>query len=340
MKGIVTLVFLLVSKLSFSQRTTFNFSYIDRKVQSIGVCSPDSLVKKLTSSYSTDLEKLRSIFRWITENIAYRTNNYAGYRRNRWQRTAEEIEDTFAYSGLNERIAIEVLNKKEAVCDGYARLFKVLCDHAGIRSEIITGYARSNMNRVGSHFKSNHRWNAVLLDSNWYLLDATWASGYISYNGNQFVKEYDNYYFLTRPIDFIRDHYPEDSRWTLLSKPPTLKEFYSTPFKHTAYAKYSILSFLPHKGIIEGAVGDTINVELTMGNIAGNTIASDTLKDDIALFPEAYALDFLKPSFNDDNLKISYRYTITSNDIEWLNITYNDDVVLRYKLDIRKSKEE
>jgi len=336
MKSLFTFFFSLAMKLSFSQGQTVNLAYVDRKVQNVDVSSPDSLAQKLTSSYVTDLEKLRSIFRWITENISYRTKNVVGSRRS--IKYMIEEEDTLSQS-LNERIAVEVLKKREAVCDGYARLFKILCDYAGLRSEIITGYARSNIDRVGSYFKSNHRWNAVFLDSSWHLLDVTWASGYISY-GDQFIRAYDNYYFMTPPEQFIRDHYPEDSRWTLLTNPPTLKEFYRTPFKHSAFSKYSIVSFAPAKGIIEASVGDTIKVELTMGNSEKHGIAPDTLKDDTHILPLAFSLDSLKPVFNDDKKRISYQYTINSPSVEWLNVMYNDDVILRYKLNIRKNKEE
>jgi hypothetical protein len=337
MKGVISIFFLLITKLSFAQKQSLNFSYIDRKVQSIEACAPDSLAEKLSASYVTDVEKIRSIFRWITENIAYRTKNYPGSRKG--AKYLIEPEDTLSAS-LNERIAIEVLRKKEAVCDGYARLFKTLCDYAGIRSEIITGYARPNMTRMGEQFKSNHRWNAVLADSNWYLLDATWSSGYITYNSDQFVKAYDDYYFMTPPEDFIRDHYPEDSRWTLLTNPPTLREFYRTPFRHSAFAKYSILSFAPMKGIIEATIGDTVNVELTMADIDRREIAPDTLKEDVAILPQTHMSDFLSPSIGNDSGKISYRYPITTNNVEWLNIMYNDDIILRYKLNIRKNKDD
>jgi hypothetical protein len=338
MRGVIVAFFLMITKLCFAQKQSLNFFYIDRKVQSIEACAPDSLAGKLTSSYVTDAEKIRSIFRWITENIAYRTKNYPGSRKGKYL-IVEELEDTLSAS-LNERIAIEVLRKKEAVCDGYARLFKTLCDYAGIRSEIITGYARANMNRVGEQFKSNHRWNAVLVDSNWYLLDATWASGYITYSSDQFVKAYDDYYFMTAPEDFIRDHYPEDSRWTLLTNPPTLREFYRTPFRHSAFAKYSISSFAPMKGIIEAAIGDTVNVELMMAGIDRREIAPDTLKEDIAILPQTHSSDFLSPIIGNDRSKISYRYPISSNNVEWLNIMYNDDIILRYKLNIRKNKDD
>jgi hypothetical protein len=340
MKGLFSIFFLLVACCSsFSQKKSLNFSYIDYKVQSIKASSPDSLSFKLTSFYTSDIEKLRAIFRWITGNIAYRTTNYSFYKRGKQRAVIEELEDSvYESKSLNERIAINVLNQREAVCDGYARLFKVLCDYAGLRSEIITGYARTSIGRAGSQFKPNHRWNAVLIDSAWHLLDVTWASGFISYS-DQFVKAYDDYYFLTPPEHFIKDHYPQDYRWTLLPDPPTLQEFYRTPFKHSAFSKYSILSFAPGKGVIEASLGDTINIELTMTDIENKRmIAPDTLADAVTWLPENNVVNLSEFVTTRDKNKISYQYPVDSETSEWLNVIYNEDVVLRYRLNVKKKE--
>ena len=80
-------------------------------------------------------------------------------------------------------------------------------------------------------------------------------------------------------------------------------------------------------------------MELTLADMNNREIAPDTLKDDLDILPTAYALDILKPS-EDDKKKISYSYPISSTDIEWLNVIYNDDVILRYKLNVKKNKED
>ncbi len=51
-----------------------------------------------------------------------------------------------------------------AVCEGYARAFKLLCQSAGIECILITGDSKG----VG------HLWNMVKLDGNWYHVDVTW----------------------------------------------------------------------------------------------------------------------------------------------------------------------
>jgi hypothetical protein len=341
MKSLLSIFFLLLALAGFSQKKEGNFSYVNHKAQSIQALSPDSLSYKLTSPYTTDIEKLRAIFYWITENITYRIKTYPLYKKEKKSSVVAAVEDSVYESKfLNERIAIDVLRKREAVCDGYARLFKVLCDYAGLRSEIITGYVRTNMYQMESQFKPNHRWNAILVDSSWQLADATWASGFISYSGGEFVKAYDDRYFLAPPEEFIKDHYPDDDRWTLLSNPPTLREFYRTPFKPSAFSKYSILSFAPSKGVIEAVVGDTLSIELTMTDLEnGRRIAPDTLRDAVNWLPENNVTDLSEFNISGDKKKISYKFPVTSNNTEWLNIIYNEDVILRYRLHVRKSKD-
>src|SRR6185436_9156125 len=103
---------------------------------------------------------------------------------------------------LNERVAIEVMKKRTALCDGYARLFKTLCDHAGIPAAIIQGYAKGGGRNL--RFGVNHYWNAVFFDNEWHLLDATWASGYMNWRGDEFTKDYEPAYFLAAPENFIK----------------------------------------------------------------------------------------------------------------------------------------
>ncbi|HUP10712.1 MAG TPA: transglutaminase domain-containing protein, partial [Niastella sp.] len=248
-------VFLVLTIIVRAQERPVSFSRIDWAVQSIDAETPESLAFQLTAPYKTDLEKVRSIFRWITEHIAYTTRPrvYINDRSLRYKQPP--LDSMLALKSVDEIVAYSVLQKRTAVCNGYARLFKTLCGYAGIPAEIITGYAR--VGNSSSKFRSNHSWNAVYVDSTWRLVDATWASGFISYT-DEFVKQYDESFFFPEPEQFIRSHYPEDMRWALLQDPPTLSEFYHTPFKLTAFMKYGISTYTPARGVIEAAVGDTL----------------------------------------------------------------------------------
>lgn len=172
-------------------------------------------------------------------------------------------EDTsLVLKPLDERVSENVLQKGLAVCDGYARLFKTICDYTGIQVVIITDYGRTDQDCIGTKFFTNHTWNAVYFDSAWHLLDVTWASGYTSYFGNDYIQHLDEHYYLTPPAGFIRDHYPEDSKWTLLPQVPLVQEYKFSPFKRSGFIRSRIKSYYTAKGVIDAAIGDRVVIAL------------------------------------------------------------------------------
>jgi transglutaminase/protease-like cytokinesis protein 3 len=319
------LLLLGISFLSSAQQDPLSTSHVDQVVRAFNNTSPAILVSQITTPDQTSIQKVTSIFRWITDNISYNTRA----KKRKTTVNYEEPDDTSrVLKPLNLRVAETVLQRRMAVCDGYARLFKTLCDLAGIPSEIIMGYARTNDDRGRSKFKSNHTWNAVYIDSAWFLLDATWASGFTNNKGDQFTKEYDDRYFMTPPAQFILDHYPEDIEWTLLKNPPAQWEFNYTPFKYAGFVKSRIDSYQPSKGIIEAAFGDSIRFEVESSNVYGLLSVSSTAPVDTI--------------WSDDEpvviggRKKTYTYPITDHTAEWLYVTCNGRIILRYKLNIRK----
>ena len=334
MKPVISFILLLVSACSFSQSKSINFSRIDARTGDIDASSPDSLSSLLTSPYTTELEKVRSIFYWITDHISYNTVRYQPqpviYQDDGYE--AEDDADS-VLKPLDERVARVTLKRRHSLCDGYARLFKTLCDYAGVKSEVITGYARTN---TGSNqFRCNHKWNAVMIDSNWYLLDATWASGYLNYSGATFIRDYNDYYFLTPPKYFIRDHYPDNIKWALLDDVPMLAEFNRSPFKQPAF-NYKIVSYKPSKGVINANVGDTITVVLETIDSKKNLFLLD--KSSVDSSDIAFADSSLKANktciVKED--KVSAVYIVHDENAQWLQVLYNGGVILRYKLNIKK----
>lgn len=311
---------------------------IDAYVRTVDAKTPAALAQKLTVRYKTDAEKVRAIFRWITENIAYNTIAYQRPSRNLANRYKSwESDDTSAFlSPLNERVAQLVLQRRIAVCEGYARLFKTLCDYAGIRSEIIYGYARTNYIRTDKRFITNHAWNAVYIDNAWRLLDATWASGYITF-GDAFVKQLNEAYYLAPPQQFIEDHYPEFIYWSLLTKPPTLREFRHGPFKNQAFIKYKIQGFKPSTGIIEVAVGDTIEFELETTEDVKQYFVSANPYFEAGILPQISSTPFRSPAFSRQSNKLHYEYVIASPLVDQLHVVLNDRVILQYKVQVKSN---
>ncbi len=334
MKGIAFLFIFFILKTSSSQQS-FNFAAVDHYVSTVPAAMPDSLAKNLTKPYQTEPEKVRAIFKWVTTNINYNTNKYRN--RNFSQNLWKEDEDTAReLKPLSERVAIMVLQRKTAVCDGYARLFKTLCDYAGIESEIIRGYARSSWGRSGQ-FISNHIWNTVRINGSWHLFDATWASGYVTFFSNEFISSYDDSYFMASPTVFIKDHYPEDENWTLLPKTTAVKEFQTSPFKYAAIHQFKISSYQPTKGIIEASVGDTIyfsvqgNETEKLFRISNNPYVDSSLfnYDDSRYYPKPAGLI---------NTKLAQQnFVVENNYAEWLYVILNEEIIMRYRLVIKNS---
>ena len=334
MELLIRLVLVLLPVASFAQ--DFSQTSYTGSGESTYVLTPDSLARMLTNGYNSDRDKVASIFRWITENITYNVRPY--YNANLYSdKHKYEDNDTGALKPLSERVAIDVLKRRIALCDGYARLFKTLCDYAGIKCEVISGYADGGMSHRRLKFTSNHRWNAVYLDSAWHLLDVTWASGFVTYSSNDFVQNYDNKYFLTPAQDFIRDHYPEDLQWTLLPKPPALNEYKYSPFQNNAFIKYKIESYKPQSGIINASLGDTVQIELETGSTDKRLFLADTAYVDSAVIAMASQPDSSRPKYTVVGKRVFCKYIVTSPDVEWLNVIFNDEVIMRYRLNISKS---
>lgn len=316
----------------FAQAQPFALSFngIDWVAQRGDVLTPETLAQQLTAPCKTDLEKVRAIFRWITSNISYAVRPLPGVNKSALRYKPLPMDSALALKSVDEIVAYTVLQKRTAVCNGYARLFKTLCGYAGIRAELVTGYARAGWGNFA--FRPNHTWNAVYIDSAWRLVDVTWASGYVSF-ANEFVQQYDDSYFLPLPERFIYTHYPEDLRWSLLQNPPALHEFDRAPFKLTAFIKYGIRNYAPANGVIEAAVGDTLRFRFELAAPLPFQMAPELISDSMLMSRDT-TWCFLKPVVA--NNEVLYTYAVQSAAVEWIDLVYNDDIVLRYKLHVRR----
>jgi len=165
--------------------------------------SVTALASYLAEPAADDRGKARAIFRWITANIAYDP-------------------------ALREEVLRpeDVLERRRAVCSGYAALFKALAEAAGLEAEIIHGHAKAAGYQAGRGMEASfeHAWNAVRIGGEWALLDCTWGAGWLDGAG-RFAPRFTDHYFLTPPEVFADDHFPHDVRWQLLERPISREEY-------------------------------------------------------------------------------------------------------------------
>lgn len=210
------LVFLLLIILGYQSLTIAQKTY--RKIDKHALATPgyattsvERLAVYLTAEADDDAERARAIYIWITNNIAYSDTTIT----NGWLGTPENAQ---------QQQAAQVLKNRAAVCEGFANLYKALCEAAGLRAEVVTGAVKEENGTIAD---VGHAWNAVEVAGEWYLTDPTWGSGYADYWRPQMQREFQNWYFLITGQEMIETHLPDDPIWQLLENPLTEQEFRS-----------------------------------------------------------------------------------------------------------------
>lgn len=211
LKSTLTILCVLLCTLALIEGD--DFSKIDahaKEAPTKATCSISSLSDYLAKEAKSDTEKARTIFSWITHNIAYDTKAY--------------------FSGRYGDLSAEgVLRSRASVCSGYAALFKSLADAMGLEAVVIHGFAKGYgyTPSDGVPEEWNHAWNAVKINGAWKLIDATWGAGYLRSREEGFVRQVQPFYFFTEAKNFIYDHYPKETRWQLLDSPISKEAYFS-----------------------------------------------------------------------------------------------------------------
>lgn len=224
--------------------------------------SPQQLATRIASDFSSDMDKVRASFKWITNNIRYNLEEAL-------QPTKTVIQ--FKYSSEKERlekiqqikddIVKEAFFSKQGVCEEYAQSLKKLCDLLGIEAIVLTGYVRNTayeIDRVSN--STNHAWNAVKVDDKWMIIDATWASGSVL-NG-KWQKKFTDYYF---DIDYDKvgyTHYTDDRKWSILLKQGSLADFYRQPIYGREFLENDLEVVAPNNGIITVNNNSAITIQI------------------------------------------------------------------------------
>ena len=223
---LIWLFLLLLPSLVLAQADEYEWPKQKRRLSRMALNTPEEytystyhLVNALSRDATTDQEKLWTFYVWIANNITY---DMIGFEK-------DQLPDSRPKAVLHNRLA---------VCQGYAQLFNELCAEAGIRSEVIKGYAKGYGYEKGQQFGvSNHAWNAVYLDNAWQLIDVTWAAR--KRNDKTTSIELNEAYFLTPPTSFVMDHLPEIPAWQLLPSPISKEKFESSAITLDSVGNYN-----------------------------------------------------------------------------------------------------
>ncbi|MCI3279637.1 hypothetical protein L5470_01335 [Synechococcus sp. PCC 6717] len=198
------------SEISGSGLSQVNFEKIDfdgKHIPYTGT-SVRRLAAILSQRATTEQDKARITYVWITHNIRY---------------------DVQTFLTKNYRIvsAEDVLRDRQAICSGYATLYESLTRAMGLETVTITGRAKGIDYGIEETSDSNHAWNATKINGIWYLIDTTWGAGIL--DGDVFRPEFNPFYFAPEPAHIIYSHFPEIPEWQLLPQKITREAFEKFP---------------------------------------------------------------------------------------------------------------
>ena len=307
----------------------------------------NELVLDLTTDFDNDFDKARSIYFWITENISYDYKLFNKGPQIVKFNCKSKVDCQIKKQEFESKLIHTVLRKKKAICSGYSTLFKRMCDIATIKSLNIDGYIKNKKSHIGNSGILDHAWNAIIIENKTYFLDPTWASGYCESDQhgklNKFVKERNDFYWLT-PVDkFTIDHFPKN--------PDKILNFDLTKeaYKNQPYIKSSIIPLIsienPKEGIIDAKLNDSIIFKFKyIEGIKTIQINTNTERN-----PKFYTVDkngdriFNEKAFNKqkyipfkkESNNFEFLYIIKDQNLTYIEILFDYDLKLKYLVRIK-----
>lgn len=289
------------------------------------------LTQQLTQDLDTDVEKLRSIFIWITQNISSDNTVLERNKRKRRQLEKDSIKLIAWNHEIRRKTIARLLKKKRTVCTGYAYLLKEMCKYARIKSKIVNGFSRTAETEFEDDPRPNHSWNVVLLNGKWYLCDPTWATGIFDPNSFKFDFEYQEGFFLGKPELFIKNHYPLEIEWTLLSEQtPTFEEFLEGPLFYNGAFEYGIVYDGALKMNNTVSKRKVISFELDQLNpkeIESVHLVVSTKRKDHRIEPKNLIIE-------KDSIRFNHRFLFRG--YYDLHILLNDEAIMSYTFHVKK----
>ncbi|TGZ52936.1 Kyphoscoliosis peptidase [Temnothorax longispinosus] len=192
------------------------------------------LVRQLVSRCGSDIEKARTIFRWIT---------------------VKNLNTMQFDENLRGDTPMGLLRGIKHGTESYHVLFKRLCSYAGLHCVVIKGYSKSAGYQPGVCFEDNrfrNSWNAVYVAGAWRFVQCNWGARHLvnakevprpgqpKAKNDSLRYEYDDHYFLTDPREFIYEFFPLQEDWQLLKQPISLKDFEELPFVRSLFFRYGL----------------------------------------------------------------------------------------------------
>ena len=222
-----------------------------------------------------EAESAYLVFKWISENI--QVNYYD-----------KDLDDP-----------INVYNSGKGTPKALSSLFNNFSYYLKVVSDSISGYLKG-VNYMNYDIQSdrNYTWNYVEIKGEYYLLDVSMVADI------EFRESYPEFiylYFGTEPEIFIRQHFPKESKWQLLSEPYTFEKFESMALLNPFFYLLGFKTISPDTTKI---IGDVKIILTSDKSIPKLDLVSDCFNEFGIL---TGSLDEYEDGCPDEKLEIDYR---------------------------------
>ncbi|KAI4186400.1 MAG: hypothetical protein L6R41_003518 [Letrouitia leprolyta] len=175
--------------------STVNYQLVDKSARFVNSLPPMTNSASLAQGYvcrpyRSDVQRLRAIFTWISEKIA-------------WEEDFEGEVD-----------ARRVIQMRRGCAEEVAVLVMEMCSAMGMHAEVVRGYLKTPGESIDLDVipRPNHWWNAVIADNSWRIMDCSLASQTNPKRGlfSSIVSQVaETGWFLTRPLEACYTHVPQ-----------------------------------------------------------------------------------------------------------------------------------
>ena len=156
------------------------------------------MAQEITQGMSSEYDMAKAIHDWVADNIYY---DYDAY--NHILDVLSKDNVSFNREKYGYFSAVETLEKKHGVCEGYANLTAALLRAVGIPAKYVVGRTAA---ADGNEAKASHAWCEAFVGGKWIIIDTTWDS-WNSYEKGEFShKPFKNKYFDISLKDISADH--------------------------------------------------------------------------------------------------------------------------------------
>ena len=180
-----------LSVLDPTDYSSVNLQLVDKSARFVNGLPPMTNAASLAQGYlcrpyRSDVQRLRAIFMWVSEKVA-------------WEEDFEGDIDTR-----------RVIQTRRGCSEEIAVLVYEMCAAMGMHSEVVRGFLKTP-GEIAEHIRPNHWWNAVVSDGEWRIMDCSLASpanpkrGLYSSAGAQVA---ETGFFLARPMEICYTHIP------------------------------------------------------------------------------------------------------------------------------------